>query len=102
MEYHGRFYFVLPILVYWHNFPTLGNARFHWKTVGIFILFYQRWYIVMIFQYWEVLLVIGKPLEYLFCFTDVGILYQSPNIEKYCYLLENYWNSYFSLPTMVY
>ena len=39
-----KFYFVLPILVYCHNFPTLGNTLCSWKTIGIFILFYQCWY----------------------------------------------------------
>ena len=74
LENCWNIYFVLPTLVYCNDLPILGSFVIHWKTIGIFILFYQRWYIVMISQYWEVLLFIGKPLEYLFCFTDVGIL----------------------------
>ena len=35
---------MLLILVYCHNFPTSGNTHYCWKTIGIFILFYQCWY----------------------------------------------------------
>ena len=99
-----KFYFVLPILVYCHNFPTLGNTHCSWKTIGIFILFYQCWYncnnrqklgnvvihwkingIVIvyqlwytrkIFQHWKVLVFTGKSFLY---FNNLGTLKELEN-----------------------
>ena len=45
---------------------------------------------------------VGKSLEVLFCFTNIGILVQFSNLGKYSFLLENYWNNYFILPMLVY
>ena len=52
----------------------MGDNNIDWKIIGGFILFYQSWYIATIFPPWEILFVVGKPLEYLFCFTDIGII----------------------------
>ena len=63
LENCWNIYFVLPTLVYCNDLPILGSVVIHWKTIGIFILFHRRWYIVTISQYWEMLLFIGKLLE---------------------------------------
>ena len=63
LENCWNIYFVLPTLVYCNDLPILGSVVIHWKTFGIFILFYRHWYIVTISQYWEMLLFIGKLLE---------------------------------------
>ena len=45
---------------------------------------------------------IGKSLEILFCFTNLGILAQYPDLGECSFSLENHWNIYFVLPTLVY
>ena len=51
----------------------MGDNNIDWKIIGGFILLYQSWYIGTISRPWEILI-----------------------------LLENYWNNYFVLPTLVY
>lgn len=60
---HWNNYFILWMLVYYNDLPIMGNVVIHWKTIGIFLLFYQNWYIVTISQYWEMLLIIRKLLK---------------------------------------
>lgn len=45
---------------------------------------------------------IGISLEVLFCFANLGILAQFPHLGKCSFSLENCWNIYFVLPTLVY
>ena len=60
---HWNNYFILWMLVYYNDLLIMGNVVIHWKTIGIFLLFYQNWYIVTISQYWEMLLIIRKLLK---------------------------------------
>ena len=62
------------MLACYNSFPTLGDNNIDWNIIGGFILFYQSWYIGTISPPWKMLIFIGKLLEYLFCFTNIGIL----------------------------
>lgn len=99
---HWNNYFILRMLVYYNDLPIMGNVVIHWKTIGIFLLFYQHWYIVTISQYWEMLLFIRKLLKQLFFSTNFDKLEQFSNTGKCWYSLENNRNIPFILTILIY
>lgn len=80
----------------------MADNTIDWNIIEGFVLFYQSSYVGTISLPWKMLVFIGKPLEYLFCSTNLGILKWSLNIGKCHFSLENYWSISFVLPTLLY
>ena len=93
---------------FWNN--TGISVVLYWGIIGMFTriptlekwYIYQCWHVTIVSQHWEIIILIGISLEVLFCFTNLGILAQFPHLGKCSFSLENCWNIYFVLPTLVY
>ena len=93
---------------FWNN--TGISVVLYWGIIGMFTriptlekwYIYQCWHVKIVSQHWEIIILIGISLEVLFCFTNLGILAQFPHLGKCSFSLENCWNIYFVLPTLVY
>ena len=91
-----------------------NNTGYQWFYTGVSLvclLEYQHWrndiytnvgMLQIVSQHWEIIILIGISLEVLFCFTNLGIFAQFPHLGKCSFSLENCWNIYFVLPTLVY
>ena len=58
LENHCSIYFVVPTLVYCNNLPILGTVVIQWKINGIVTILYQLWYNRKIFQHQKVLVLL--------------------------------------------
>ena len=87
---------------FWNN--TGISVVLYWGIIGMFtrIPTLEKWHVKIVSQHWEIIILIGISLEVLFCFTNLGILAQFPHLGKCSFSLENCWNIYFVLPTLVY